>query len=164
MAFKATYGLREKLAIEITDSCTEHDVFIPTAAPQKLEASLLSPVDDGGDEGVSGVSRGGSFSGGPPPESFSAYNQDLGQGPSPGIGFGAGPGLGPSGPSSTNYNNIQIPPGAHAPANTPAELAPPTGERQKLCTFLLNWEVPPESVAHWRREFPLWFITRFRIS
>uniref|UniRef100_A0A673BI86 Vesicle (multivesicular body) trafficking 1 n=1 Tax=Sphaeramia orbicularis TaxID=375764 RepID=A0A673BI86_9TELE len=50
----------------------------------------------------------------------------LGPGPSPGIGFTPGP----SGPPSANYNNIQIPPGAHAPANTPAELPPPTGAVQ----------------------------------
>uniref|UniRef100_A0A3Q4BQI2 Vacuolar protein sorting-associated protein VTA1 homolog n=1 Tax=Mola mola TaxID=94237 RepID=A0A3Q4BQI2_MOLML len=28
-------------------------------------------------------------------------------------------------PTTTNYNNIHIPPGAHAPANTPAEVLPP---------------------------------------
>ncbi|XP_036831704.1 vacuolar protein sorting-associated protein VTA1 homolog isoform X2 [Oncorhynchus mykiss] len=31
----------------------------------------------------------------------------------------------------TNYNNINIPHGAHCPANTPAELPPPTGEAIK---------------------------------
>uniref|UniRef100_A0A3Q3A2D8 Vesicle (multivesicular body) trafficking 1 n=1 Tax=Kryptolebias marmoratus TaxID=37003 RepID=A0A3Q3A2D8_KRYMA len=36
------------------------------------------------------------------------------------------PGSVPTGPPTTNYNNIQIPPGAHAPANTPAELQPPS--------------------------------------
>uniref|UniRef100_A0A3Q3XC17 Vacuolar protein sorting-associated protein VTA1 homolog n=1 Tax=Mola mola TaxID=94237 RepID=A0A3Q3XC17_MOLML len=35
-------------------------------------------------------------------------------------------GSGPEGPpTTTNYNNIHIPPGAHAPANTPAEVLPP---------------------------------------
>uniref|UniRef100_A0A673BD18 Vacuolar protein sorting-associated protein VTA1 homolog n=1 Tax=Sphaeramia orbicularis TaxID=375764 RepID=A0A673BD18_9TELE len=57
-----------------------------------------------------------------PMDEFGA--EGLGPGPSPGIGFTPGP----SGPPSANYNNIQIPPGAHAPANTPAELPPPTGE------------------------------------
>uniref|UniRef100_A0A3Q2PFD7 Vesicle (multivesicular body) trafficking 1 n=1 Tax=Fundulus heteroclitus TaxID=8078 RepID=A0A3Q2PFD7_FUNHE len=46
----------------------------------------------------------------------------------PGIGFAPGP-TGP--PASSNYNNIQIPPGAHAPANTPAELPAPSGEAAK---------------------------------
>uniref|UniRef100_A0A3P9I7B4 Vacuolar protein sorting-associated protein VTA1 homolog n=2 Tax=Oryzias latipes TaxID=8090 RepID=A0A3P9I7B4_ORYLA len=36
----------------------------------------------------------------------------------------------PESPPSTNYNNIQIPPGAHAPANTPADLPPPAGGLQ----------------------------------
>uniref|UniRef100_A0A665VTG4 Vacuolar protein sorting-associated protein VTA1 homolog n=1 Tax=Echeneis naucrates TaxID=173247 RepID=A0A665VTG4_ECHNA len=52
-------------------------------------------------------------------------------GPAPGIGFTPSPGPGPSGPPTTNYNNIHIPPGAHAPANTPAELPPPTAEGVK---------------------------------
>ncbi|KAK1889350.1 Vacuolar protein sorting-associated protein VTA1 like [Dissostichus eleginoides] len=34
------------------------------------------------------------------------------------------------GPHNTNYNNIHIPPGAHAPANTPAEM-PPASEAAK---------------------------------
>uniref|UniRef100_A0A3Q3XIT4 Vacuolar protein sorting-associated protein VTA1 homolog n=1 Tax=Mola mola TaxID=94237 RepID=A0A3Q3XIT4_MOLML len=63
--------------------------------------------------------------GGPPP-SQSHMDQDQGQDPAPGIGFTAGPGSGPEGPpTTTNYNNIHIPPGAHAPANTPAEVLPP---------------------------------------
>uniref|UniRef100_A0A8C6NKI8 Vacuolar protein sorting-associated protein VTA1 homolog n=1 Tax=Nothobranchius furzeri TaxID=105023 RepID=A0A8C6NKI8_NOTFU len=32
----------------------------------------------------------------------------------------------PMDPPTTNYNNIQIPPGAHAPANSPAELPHPS--------------------------------------
>uniref|UniRef100_I3KRA2 Vacuolar protein sorting-associated protein VTA1 homolog n=1 Tax=Oreochromis niloticus TaxID=8128 RepID=I3KRA2_ORENI len=40
-------------------------------------------------------------------------------------------GSAPSGPPTTNYNNIHIPPGAHAPANTPAELPPPAAEAVK---------------------------------
>ncbi|XP_064196218.1 vacuolar protein sorting-associated protein VTA1 homolog [Anguilla rostrata] len=40
------------------------------------------------------------------------------QGPGPAGGTGTMP--------HANFNNIQIPPGAHAPANTPAELPPPT--------------------------------------
>uniref|UniRef100_A0A8D0AI39 Vesicle (multivesicular body) trafficking 1 n=1 Tax=Sander lucioperca TaxID=283035 RepID=A0A8D0AI39_SANLU len=49
----------------------------------------------------------------------------------PGIGFTPGPGSVPTGPPTTNFNNIHIPPGAHAPANTPAELPPPTAEAVK---------------------------------
>uniref|UniRef100_A0AAZ3R8Z2 Vacuolar protein sorting-associated protein VTA1 homolog n=1 Tax=Oncorhynchus tshawytscha TaxID=74940 RepID=A0AAZ3R8Z2_ONCTS len=40
---------------------------------------------------------------------------------------GSGSMGGPSYPP-TNYNNINIPHGAHCPANTPAELPPPTGD------------------------------------
>uniref|UniRef100_A0A096M0P7 Vesicle (multivesicular body) trafficking 1 n=1 Tax=Poecilia formosa TaxID=48698 RepID=A0A096M0P7_POEFO len=63
-------------------------------------------------------------------EGFSE-NQNQDQGPAPGIGFAQDPGSGPTGPPASNYNNIQIPPGAHAPANTPAELPPPSGEAGK---------------------------------
>ncbi|XP_010749064.1 vacuolar protein sorting-associated protein VTA1 homolog isoform X2 [Larimichthys crocea] len=73
-----------------------------------------------GAEGFSGqgFSYGASFRG--------DQNQSLGPGQAPGIGFTPSPGSGPSGPPNTNFNNIHIPPGAHAPANTPAELPPPT--------------------------------------
>ncbi|KAJ8275168.1 hypothetical protein COCON_G00097930 [Conger conger] len=37
-----------------------------------------------------------------------------------------GPGGGTGTMPHANFNNIQIPPGAHAPANTPAEIPPPT--------------------------------------
>ncbi|XP_041831528.1 vacuolar protein sorting-associated protein VTA1 homolog isoform X2 [Melanotaenia boesemani] len=79
-----------------------------------------------GAEGFSGQGpfHGGSFRGDPPPQSFEGRDQSLAPGPAPGIGFT--PGSAPSGPPTTNYNNIQIPPGAHAPANTPAELPPPS--------------------------------------
>ncbi|XP_059211908.1 vacuolar protein sorting-associated protein VTA1 homolog isoform X2 [Centropristis striata] len=73
-----------------------------------------------GAEGFSG--QGASFRGG---GSFRDQDHSLDPGPAPGIGFAPGPGSGPSGPPTTNYNNIHIPPGAHAPANTPAELPPP---------------------------------------
>uniref|UniRef100_A0A3Q2FWC4 Vesicle (multivesicular body) trafficking 1 n=1 Tax=Cyprinodon variegatus TaxID=28743 RepID=A0A3Q2FWC4_CYPVA len=43
-----------------------------------------------------------------------------------GIGFSQDPGSAPGGQPASNYNNIQIPPGAHAPANTPAELPAPS--------------------------------------
>ncbi|KAM9355177.1 vacuolar protein sorting-associated protein VTA1 homolog isoform 2-T2 [Pholidichthys leucotaenia] len=106
--------------------------------------------DEFGAEGFSGMgaSQGGSFRG-----SFRdaplqpSQGQDLSQvpGASPGIGFTPSPGLGPSGRPTTNYNNIHIPPGAHAPANTPAELLPPTGgvqlspedftKAQKYCKY-----------------------------
>lgn len=81
-------------------------------------------ADVEGAEGYSGFAHGGSFRAGP-----DLYtHQDQGQNPAPGIGFTPGPESGPSGaPPTTNFNNIHIPPGAHAPANTPAELAPPTG-------------------------------------
>lgn len=86
-----------------------------------------------GDEGFSGMgpSHGGSFRGGPTSQFNEGQDQSLGPGPAPGIGFTPSPGSGPSGPPNTNYNNIHIPPGAHAPANTPAELPPPTGEAVK---------------------------------
>uniref|UniRef100_A0A3Q2WMC4 Vesicle (multivesicular body) trafficking 1 n=1 Tax=Haplochromis burtoni TaxID=8153 RepID=A0A3Q2WMC4_HAPBU len=71
--------------------------------------------------------------------------EDEEAGPAPGIGFASGPGSAPSGPPTTNYNNIHIPPGAHAPANTPAELPPPAGgiqlspedftKAQKYCKY-----------------------------
>ncbi|XP_033504813.1 vacuolar protein sorting-associated protein VTA1 homolog isoform X2 [Epinephelus lanceolatus] len=82
-----------------------------------------------GAEGFSGpgLSHGGSFRAEPSSGSLHE-DQSLGPGPgpTPGIGFTPVPGSGPSGPPTTNYNNIHIPPGAHAPANTPAELPPPT--------------------------------------
>ncbi|KAG7220526.1 hypothetical protein INR49_018053 [Caranx melampygus] len=84
-----------------------------------------------------GPSSSGSFRGPPPSQTYEDQDQDqdqdksLGPGPAPGIGFTPGPGSGPSGPPTTNYNNIHIPPGAHAPANTPAELPPPTAEAVK---------------------------------
>ncbi|XP_070781658.1 vacuolar protein sorting-associated protein VTA1 homolog isoform X3 [Enoplosus armatus] len=80
-----------------------------------------------GAEGFSGqgLSHGGSFRAGPPSEPFEDQDQSLAPGPAPGIGFTPSPGSGPTAPT-TNFNNIHIPPGAHAPANTPAELPPPT--------------------------------------
>ncbi|KAM6906200.1 vacuolar protein sorting-associated protein VTA1 homolog [Lycodopsis pacificus] len=83
--------------------------------------------DEEADEyGAEGFSHGASFRGGPSSGSFEEQDQSLGPGAGPGIGFNPGPGSGPSGPPTTNFNNIHIPPGAHAPANTPAELPPPT--------------------------------------
>uniref|UniRef100_A0A7N8XSA8 Vacuolar protein sorting-associated protein VTA1 homolog n=1 Tax=Mastacembelus armatus TaxID=205130 RepID=A0A7N8XSA8_9TELE len=64
-------------------------------------------------------------------QSFEGQDKSLGPGPAPGIGFTPSAGGGPSGPPTTNYNNIHIPPGAHAPANTPAELPPPTADAVK---------------------------------
>ncbi|XP_061563097.1 vacuolar protein sorting-associated protein VTA1 homolog isoform X2 [Cololabis saira] len=54
--------------------------------------------------------------------------EDPGSGPGPGPGPPPGIGFTPahSDPSTPNYNHIQVPPGAHAPANTPAELPPPS--------------------------------------
>ncbi|KAM4521923.1 vacuolar protein sorting-associated protein VTA1 homolog [Odontesthes bonariensis] len=96
----------------------------PQAGPIAMDED--GEADEFGAEGFSdqGPSHGGSFRGGPPSNSFEGQDQSLVPGPAPGIGFT--PGSVPSGPPTTNYNNIQIPPGAHAPANTPAELPPPS--------------------------------------
>ncbi|XP_037606397.1 vacuolar protein sorting-associated protein VTA1 homolog [Sebastes umbrosus] len=98
----------------------------PQAGPTGMDEDR--EADEYGAEGFSGqgFSQGGSFRGGPPSGSFDDQNQGLDPGSAPGIGFTPGPGSGPSGPPTTNFNNIHIPPGAHAPANTPAELPPPT--------------------------------------
>ncbi|KAJ4919341.1 hypothetical protein JOQ06_029543 [Pogonophryne albipinna] len=92
---------------------------------------LHSLVDEYGAGGFS--DHGASFRGGPSSGSFDQdQNQDQNQGPAPGIGFSpGGPGSAPSGPPNPNYNNIHIPPGAHAPANTPAEL-PPASEKSNI--------------------------------
>lgn len=98
-----------------------------------MSLSLFLPSDEYGAEGFSGMgpSPGGSFRGGPSFQFPQNQDQDVGLGPAPGIGFNSGPDLGPAGPptgpATFNYNNIHIPPGAHAPANTPAELPPPAG-------------------------------------
>ncbi|CAJ1077757.1 vacuolar protein sorting-associated protein VTA1 homolog isoform X2 [Xyrichtys novacula] len=73
-----------------------------------------------------GFSHGGSIRAGPPSDTYESNDQSLGPGSAPGIGFTPSPGPGASGPPNTNYNNIHIPPGAHAPANTPAEVPPPS--------------------------------------
>ncbi|MEQ2270923.1 hypothetical protein XENORESO_017382, partial [Xenotaenia resolanae] len=85
-------------------------------------------ADEFGAEGFSGqgFSHGGSFRA----EPFS-QDQNSHQDPAPGIGFAPDPGLVPTGPPASNFNNIQIPPGAHAPANTPAELPAPSGAAVK---------------------------------
>ncbi|XP_015241786.1 PREDICTED: vacuolar protein sorting-associated protein VTA1 homolog [Cyprinodon variegatus] len=84
--------------------------------------------DEFGAEGFSGqsFSHGGSFRADLP-----SQDQNSNQGPAPGIGFSQDPGSAPGGQPASNYNNIQIPPGAHAPANTPAELPAPSGEAVK---------------------------------
>ncbi|XP_056284431.1 vacuolar protein sorting-associated protein VTA1 homolog [Pseudoliparis swirei] len=88
----------------------------PEAGPTGMDAD---------EYGAGGFSHGVSFRGGPPSGSFEDQDPGLGPGAGPGIGFSPGPG--PSGPPpTTNFNNIQIPPGAHAPANTPAELPLPS--------------------------------------
>lgn len=94
----------------------------------------LTVIDEFGAEGFSGAgfSHGGSFRQDPTLQSHEDEDKSLGPGPAPGIGFTPGPASGPSVPPTTNYNNIHIPPGAHAPANTPAELPPPTGMKQIL--------------------------------
>lgn len=97
---------------------------VPPVSVSGLVFFLYLSVEFGA-EGFSSqsFSQGGSVRGNPSPQSFDGSDQ----GPPPGIGFNANPGSVPSGPPSTNYNNIQIPPGAHAPANTPADLPPPAG-------------------------------------
>uniref|UniRef100_A0A3Q1HT82 Vacuolar protein sorting-associated protein VTA1 homolog n=1 Tax=Acanthochromis polyacanthus TaxID=80966 RepID=A0A3Q1HT82_9TELE len=78
------------------------------------ETPQAGPIAMGEDEEAgAGTSHGASFRGDPPSQSFQGQDE------------------GPSGPPATNYNNIHIPPGAHAPANTPAELPPPTAEAAK---------------------------------
>ncbi|XP_026164055.1 vacuolar protein sorting-associated protein VTA1 homolog isoform X2 [Mastacembelus armatus] len=98
----------------------------PQAGPIAMDQD--EEADEFGAEGFSGLgpSYGGSFRGDPSLQSFEGQDKSLGPGPAPGIGFTPSAGGGPSGPPTTNYNNIHIPPGAHAPANTPAELPPPT--------------------------------------
>ncbi|XP_049446145.1 vacuolar protein sorting-associated protein VTA1 homolog isoform X3 [Epinephelus fuscoguttatus] len=116
----------------------------PQAGPIGMDED--EEAGEHGAEGFSGpgLSHGGSFRA--EPSSGSPHqDQSLGPGPAPGIGFTPVPGSGPSGPPTTTYNNIHIPPGAHAPANTPAELPPPTGgvhlspedftKAQKYCKY-----------------------------
>ncbi|XP_026197892.1 vacuolar protein sorting-associated protein VTA1 homolog isoform X2 [Anabas testudineus] len=98
----------------------------PQAGPIGMDED--EEADEFGAEGFSGAgfSHGGSFRQDPTLQSHEDEDKSLGPGPAPGIGFTPGPASGPSVPPTTNYNNIHIPPGAHAPANTPAELPPPT--------------------------------------
>ncbi|XP_060947504.1 vacuolar protein sorting-associated protein VTA1 homolog isoform X2 [Limanda limanda] len=95
----------------------------PQSGPIAMEGD--EEADEFGAAGSSGLSQGGSFRGAPP-SSQSFDDQGSDPGPAPGFGFTPGPGpSAPSGSGSINYNNVHIPPGAHAPANTPAELPPP---------------------------------------
>ncbi|XP_062857279.1 vacuolar protein sorting-associated protein VTA1 homolog isoform X2 [Trichomycterus rosablanca] len=61
----------------------------------------------------------GAEGGGPSPASFDPVH------PQP--SFSVGPADQGPAVSPPNYNNIQIPPGSHAPANTPADLPRPSG-------------------------------------
>ncbi|XP_051909334.1 vacuolar protein sorting-associated protein VTA1 homolog [Hippocampus zosterae] len=81
----------------------------PEAGPTGVD--LDQEADE--DEGFSGnaLSQGGSFRG-----------EGAGGATAPGIGFVGG--SGPSGPPS-NPSEVHVPPGAHAPANTPADSAKP---------------------------------------
>ncbi|XP_077365944.1 vacuolar protein sorting-associated protein VTA1 homolog [Festucalex cinctus] len=76
-----------------------------------------------GDEGFSGhiIPQGGSFRGG---GGASTQEPSVGGATAPSIGFTGGTDTGPSGPPS-NFSNVHIPPGAHAPANTPADAVKP---------------------------------------
>ncbi|XP_069371201.1 vacuolar protein sorting-associated protein VTA1 homolog isoform X3 [Paralichthys olivaceus] len=113
----------------------------PQAGPMAMDED--GEADEFGAAGFSGPSQGGSFRGAPPSQSYDDQDKSSDPGPAPGIGFTPSPG--PSGPPTSNYNNIHIPPGAHAPANTPAELPPPAGgvhltpedftKAQKLCKY-----------------------------
>ncbi|XP_005732831.1 vacuolar protein sorting-associated protein VTA1 homolog isoform X1 [Pundamilia nyererei] len=104
-----------------------------TPQPGPIGMGEDEEADEFGAEGFSGLglSHGGSFRGGPPSQASEDQDHSSVPGPAPGIGFASGPGSAPSGPPTTNYNNIHIPPGAHAPANTPAELPPPAAEAVK---------------------------------
>ncbi|CAI5684746.1 vacuolar protein sorting-associated protein VTA1 homolog isoform X3 [Oreochromis niloticus] len=118
-----------------------------TPQPGPIGMGEDEEADEFGAEGFSslGPSHGGSFRGGPPSQASEDQDHSSVPGPAPGIGFASGPGSAPSGPPTTNYNNIHIPPGAHAPANTPAELPPPAGgvqlspedftKAQKYCKY-----------------------------
>ncbi|CAL9692216.1 unnamed protein product [Knipowitschia caucasica] len=103
----------------------------PQSGPIGLEEEEEEEEEDeeAGGQGASGFSgpgssQYGSFRGGAPSQNFE--DQGFGAGPSGGAGIGFSPGPAPAGPPSgppnINYNNIHVPPGAHAPANTPAEL------------------------------------------
>ncbi|XP_061785878.1 vacuolar protein sorting-associated protein VTA1 homolog [Nerophis lumbriciformis] len=100
-----------------------HNCLKSGETPQAGPIGMNLEEEADGDEGFSGqtFSQGGSFRGG-----ASSQNQNFSEVSAPDFGFAAGPELGPSAPNSANYNNIHIPPGAHAPANTPAELPPPS--------------------------------------
>ncbi|XP_046877559.1 vacuolar protein sorting-associated protein VTA1 homolog [Hypomesus transpacificus] len=90
--------------------------------------------DEYGAEG--GAEGGGSFQG-PQSPAHSQSSTGYDQGPGPGYGAegpgapGFGQGSGAMGPPPSNYNSIHVPPGSHAPANTPADLPPPAGEPVK---------------------------------
>lgn len=92
------------------------------------QSGPIGMEDEEGYDDEEGAEGGGGSLRGPHQDQ---EGQDAGQGPAPGIGFHPGPYSGAMGPPPTNYNNIHIPPGAHAPANTPAELPPPAGEPVK---------------------------------
>ncbi|CAK6969597.1 vacuolar protein sorting-associated protein VTA1 homolog isoform X1 [Scomber scombrus] len=112
-----------------------HNCLKNGETPQSGPIGMDDDEEDEGEYGAEGFSgqgpsHGGSFRGGPSSQ-FEDHDPSLGPGPPPGIGFTPSPDSGPSGPPTTNYNNIHIPPGAHAPANTPAELPPPSAEAAK---------------------------------
>ncbi|KAM9701212.1 LOW QUALITY PROTEIN: vacuolar protein sorting-associated protein VTA1 homolog [Menidia menidia] len=108
-----------------------HNCLKNGETPESGPTGMEGEADEFGDEGFSGPGGsfrggpspgGGSFRGPPPPGGGSFRGgppED--QGPGPGIGFSPGP-------PNSNYN-IQVPPGAHAPANTPLELPPPDADR-----------------------------------
>ncbi|XP_029985378.1 vacuolar protein sorting-associated protein VTA1 homolog isoform X2 [Sphaeramia orbicularis] len=109
----------------------------PQPGPMGLDEDQDQDGDEFGAEGFSAPGpspHGGSFRADPPSQDF--QNQDRSLGP------------GPSGPPSANYNNIQIPPGAHAPANTPAELPPPTEVVKPVPTPRTGAAVDPPSLSN----------------
>ncbi|XP_061667929.1 vacuolar protein sorting-associated protein VTA1 homolog [Syngnathoides biaculeatus] len=92
----------------------------PEAGPIGMD---LDQEEADGDEGFSGhpISQGGSFRGVGGP---SSQDPDSGGTGVPGIGFTEGAESVTLGPPS-NLVNVHIPPGAHAPANTPADAVKP---------------------------------------
>lgn len=57
----------------------------------------------------------------------------------------------PSNLAPGSYSGIQIPPGAHAPANTPAEVPHSTGMNSVLSPFSYNFIVLKLDIVQWIR-------------
>ena len=119
---------------EPSDICNDRRCAHPPPCMSVLTFSHFLPHpfpdDEYGAEG--GAEGGGSFQG-PQSPAHSQSSTGYDQGPGPGYGAegpgapGFGQGSGAMGPPPSNYNSIHVPPGSHAPANTPADLPPPAG-------------------------------------